>query len=436
MAAAIASNGPEPLLANAGPWVERTLARFHAHYLGEHGLIVTTIDGDSGAITDNEPLIADFGDVLPFLARFGDTAFALDQVARARSRIGGGLYREADGGIRLFTNHDWLLGLIELHELTGEQAFLDGAVEGAHAVLDGFERSGLLIDEAPSLRRPRTLLQRSSAFNLGYVELLVDLHALTGEARFIDAARRIAKAYAATDYFAAQGVFGTVFCSWSRPVDKLAANAAQMRSLLFKDNSNGAWSLLALYQAEPEPALRRVIERWIAGFEACYWNGGDVQLWRDRQGARDVALRAAFASLDLLCDLHLAGFEGRPIELATAIGDRWLGHQWANGLFPEHPGRSGNHVDCNTDMTVSLMKLAGITGEARFAEAAQRSSRAVVALHETDLGMVLSVDTTGMALDERIIVKYQSLALKLALLPADPAALIADTALIKLLRDR
>jgi hypothetical protein len=34
------------------------------------------------------------------------------------------------------------------------------------------------------------------------------------------------------------------------------------------------------------------------------------------------------------------------------------------------------------------------------------------------------------------LIKYQSLAFKLALLPADPAALIADGELLKLLRDR
>ncbi|HEY6816352.1 MAG TPA: hypothetical protein VI168_12490 [Croceibacterium sp.] len=384
---------------------------------------------------DAEPLIADFGDVLPFMARFGETAFALDQVERAREHLSNGLYREPNGRVRLFSNHDWLLGLIELHELTGERSFLDAAAAGARSIIEQFERGGLLLDELPALSRPRTLLQRSSAFNLGYVELLVDLHVLTGDVNFLDAARRISRAYARTDYFQAHGVLGTVFCSWSRTVDRAASRAAQMRSLLFKDNTNGIWSLLALHLAQPDPALARTIERWIAGFEAAYWNGGDVHLWRTKDGPRDVALRSAFASLDLLCDLHLAGF-GRAMELGTAIGDRWLAHQWSNGLFPETPGGVRDHVDCNTDMSVSLMKLAGITGEARFAESARRSAHAVVALHETEAGLVLSVGPDGAPVDSRIVVKYQSLALKLALLPAEPAALIADADLRKLLRDR
>ncbi len=436
MAAATTLDGREPLLPDAQPWIARTVARFKDHYIGPHGLIVTTIDARSGAAIDAEPVIADFGDVLPFLARFGEADFALDQVARAKDRLSHGLYREPDGRVRLFTNHDWLLGLIELFELTGEQAFLDAAVAGADAVIAQFVRGGLLIDELPDVARPRSLLQRSSGFNLGYVELLVDLHAITGQARFLDASRAIASAYADTDYFRRHGVFGTVFCSWSGAVDRLAATAARMRSLLFKDNTNGVWSLLALYRAEPDPALRAVIERWIAGFEANYWNGGDVHLWRTRSGPCDVALRAAFASLDLLCDLYLAGFTDRTAALAVAIGDRWLSHQWGNGLYPETPGGRRNHVDCNTDITVSMMKLAGISGEKRFADAARRSAAAVVGLHETGLGLVLSVDPDGAPADHRIIIKYQSLAFKLALLPADPAALIADGELLKLLRDR
>ena len=172
------------------PWVESILAHCESTYLGTHDVLVTTLDRD-GAITDGEPLVADFGDILPFVWRFGLHGFVYDQIRCAAPFLTQGLYRR-DGRVTLFYNHDWLLGLLELHRQSKDAKFLALAEEGARTLGVQYFRRDLLIDEKPSGRHWRTCLQHASPFNGGYIEIWVELFRLTGESLYLDWAKRLA----------------------------------------------------------------------------------------------------------------------------------------------------------------------------------------------------------------------------------------------------
>jgi hypothetical protein len=232
-------------------------------------------------------------------------------------------------------------------------------------------------------------------------------------------------------------VFFRIFSARASWLDRLAASAATLQVQLFKDNTNFVWSLLALAQATGDARWAAMVLRWVEGFETLFLNEGEVWLWLDRslQG-HDISLKAAFSAIDLLCDIALVDLSDRALMLAETIAQRWLGLQWENGLFPETPDGRGDHLDGVVDMAMALMKLAGITKNHVYAAAAARAARGVVAHHETPNGLVLRVDRDGAVVSGRIIVKYQSLALKLALAPADPAQFIGDDDLLVLLRDR
>lgn len=425
-----------PALAGADlAWTHRVIERCETLYVGEGGLLVTELDRD-GRIVDPEPLLADFGDVLPFLQRFGRHAFIEQQLASASAHIQDGLYA-GEGGIRLFSNHDWLLGLLEIYRATGATSALDQAVMGARTIIGRMFVNDLLIDETPRFMDPRSWVGRASPFNGGYIELWLELADVTGDASFLRAAERLASAWANAAGFRRHGVFPRVFSARSRLLNVLLASAATQRVLLFKDNTNLVWSILSLRQATGAEVWLQVLLRWLDGFERHFLNDGEVPLWLDMSlRGRQHSIKAAFPVIDLFCDLALAEGLSRPVELARTVADRWLGEQWPNGLFPEEIGADRDHLDANVDMAIALLKLAGVTGDARYEEAARRAAEAVIGLHETETGFVLSVGRDGHVRSGRIIVKYQGLALKLALAPRSAAGLMNNPDLLLLLRDR
>jgi hypothetical protein len=429
------TDGFTPLCGPDLAWVNTTLDLIEQRYVGGAKILVTELNGD-GVITDPEPLVADFGDVLPFLQRYGRNDFAREQMLQTGPYLTGGLYRSG-GRLKLFSNHDWLLGLLELHRATGDVALLEAARTGSLTIIETMFVGDLLIDEPIVGSDPRTWAARANAFNGGYIELWLELYDLTGDPAFLSASVRLAEGWVATAGFRKYGLFCRVLSAHSDILGALLKPASNLSVLLFKDNTNMVWSLAALEHRTKDGRWKGVIDRWLTGFETLMLNGGDVwlQLDRNMQG-REVSLKAAFATIDLLCDLAAEGLSDRSLAVAQVIADRWLTRQWDNGLFPEHPDGDRDHLDANVDMAIALQKLAGLTGRPEYAEAAGRAAQAVPALHATPYGLCLAVGPDGAVVRDKITVKYQALALKLALAPADPKALLADADLMSLLRDR
>lgn len=424
-----------PLSGESLEWVERTLDLCVGRYVGPDGLLVTALAAD-GTLVDPTPLIADFGDVLPFLAQFGRHDFVTQQIEAARPHLSNSLFRN-QGRIRLFDNHDWLLGLLELHEIAGDPVLLELARQGALTLIKTMFVDDFLIDGTIEWKDPRTWLRPASPFNGGYIELWLELHAATNDWRFVEASQRLAARWIASEDFRETGIFHRVLCSYSAFVSRLATHSSTSRARLFKDNTNFVWGLLALWKATGQERWREAIINWIAGFRRLFLNEGDVFLWLDFQRkGHEVSLKAAFSSIDLLCDLAHDGVCDEALSLAETIARRWATRQWTTGLFPETPGGEHDHLDANVDMAIALLKLGGLTGRHEYVERARATARAVVSYHSSPLGLVQAVRSNGVVHDPRIIVKYQGLALKLALAPDSPAPLLSNPALLKLLRDR
>lgn len=420
--------------ANIG-WVDQTIARFQSQYIGPDGIIITALHGN-GTIADATPLIADFGDVFPFLHAWNCDAFIEQQISKAEAHLKEDLF-EHTGFVSLFLNHDWLLGLLELHRLTGNAAYIERATRASHTIINNYFVNDVLIDSLPSIKRPKSLLCPATSFNVGYVELWLELYDLTGDELLLDASKRLALKWITTDDFTRHGFFSRILSAHSHRLDRALRFASSNRALLFKDNTNCIWSILALHQKTGEAKWLEAVEHWIDGFEMHFFNQGDVYLYLDQSlRGQSPALRAAFSVIDFLCDFTVATGSIRAEELACRIADRWLTHQWPSGLFPESGDGEHDHLDCNVDMAIALTKLSGLTARQVYLEAAQRAAAAVVAHHQTDLGYCLSVKRDGSSHDPRIIIKFQALMLKLALTPANGQAVLADNALLYLLRDR
>jgi hypothetical protein len=418
---------------------ECVTAHFHRSYIGPQGVLVTAVDSH-GRITDGEPLIADFGDALPFLASFGEVEFALEQVERASPWLRGGLYVR-EGRIRVFFNHDWLLGLLSLYRITANEMPLRLAEDAAASLERGFFRAGFLVDEQPTPFGPRSWLPRSSPFSGGYIELWLELAAATADDHYRRAAVNAADAWVGTQWFERFGLFATEPVAGHVRLSALARRLTRRGGAnLFKDNTNLVYGLLALLSNECETSTKYIhaLRRWIDGFERYLWNDGTVHAQVDRSlRASGGDIKSAFSSIDLLCDLAHAGvMADRALRLATRTADRWLALQWDSGLFPVSPGAHHDHLDANVDLSIALMKLAALAGDERYSHASRKCAEAIVNCHERGAGYVLAVDPSGDTVDDTVVVKYQSLLLKLALVPDDPREIYANAGTLDLLRDR
>lgn len=419
--------------------VQEVCARCEEAYVGEHGLLVSVVAPD-GRVLDDAPLIPDFGDVLPYLAVFDHAEFALQQVERARPHLWRGLYAPR-GVVHAFLNHDYLLGLTELFRITGDERCLEAAREAAGTLIGWLRREGRTLRKR-RVPAPRSWLdeRRTSPFCGGYIELLLEIGHLTGREEYLGYALEEGRQWLSTRHFRETGLFQQVEIVGAPRLSGWLARASRgPRVRLFKDNTNLVHALVALFRDTGEPWIAEGVRRWVDGFHATLFNGGDVLLERGGRagGDGDVRLRAAFAAIDVLCEVHESVVrDAWPLELASGIAERWLLRQWSNRLLPERPGEDADHLDCNTDFAIALLRLGELRQEARYVEAALDMLEANPTLHRKGVGYVLSVDRAGAPVDERIITKYQALLLKAALVEREGSVARARPSIRSLLRDR
>lgn len=417
-------------------WGAEQISFITSRCLRPDGLLGTELDGDLNLV-NAKPLVCDLGDVLPFLLYFGEEEFCREQIRLAQGFLDGGLYKE-DGQIRLFLNHDWLLGLVELGRVLQDRAMVRMAIEAVETLERRFFCDGFLTNMPLQANSPRSWLGPASPFNLGYVEVWLALREITGDERYLDLSRRLMARWIETADFQERGIFSRLHATRPLWLSGPLLAFARARAFLFKDNTNAVWSLLDLAKCDPgEPLWEDALVKWLEGFERHFANDGlpYLHLKRDFQGV-DRSLNAAFSAIDLLTDIHDHTEWANAERLACLIADSWLEQRWENGLFPAGVGQGQNHLDANTDMVVALMKLAGSTGKTRYETAALETRDALLAHHCGPDGFRLAVAENGRPVSERRIVKYQGLVLKLALLPDSAEALARDEVILRILRDR
>ena len=429
---------PAPTLRSRPAWIEPIVRHFGSTYRRPDGLLMISVDPEGAPVRDT-PVIADLGDILPFLDAFGEHAIVDEQLELAKAHLWRGLYQR-DGRVELFLNHDWLLGLLDLARRRDDGAILDMVREASATLRSTLMRRGFLIDEVPEFGGAMARLWPASPFNGGFIELWVEEAELTGEAAPLDAARRLGEAWIGTETFRAHGLFEARRSVRLPALQRVGRQLSGLRARLFKDNTNLLWGLLTLGEATGEPHWRAAVDRWLEGFRDHFFGGGMPFAYVDRHlRGHDRSLKAAFSALDLLTDLHAAGVgEGRALDLAREVAASWLALRWDSGLFPAAPGADRDHLDANVDMAVALVKLAALAPDVadEAVEAAAVCRDAVLRHHLTPAGYAIAVGPSGAVVDGRVLVKYQALLTKLALLPDDPADLAGDADLLSLLRDR
>ncbi|MDP6716816.1 MAG: hypothetical protein QF368_19615, partial [SAR202 cluster bacterium] len=283
------------------------------------------------------------------------------------------------------------------------------------------------------------IIHRANPFNGGYIELYCDLFRITGNQKYLNFAEEESGAWLRSSFFRRHGLFQRIELAdnrWLYPA--LSWRIRPPLARLFKDNTNLMYSLVELHHQSGDDSLREGILRWVEGFEEHFWNNGKTYLYVDKQmQGYEVSLKAAFSALDLLCDIHWRmDKNSHVLEMAKGIADQWMDAAWPNGLFPLEYDGPIDHLDANADMCVALAKLRQITGDDRYKQAYERCMESLCQTHATEHGYVLSIDRSGKTVDPAIVVKYQGLMLKLALLAQNGPTIYGNDRLFNLMRDR
>lgn len=409
------------------PGADEHLVRLTSQWRLADGMLGTLYRGKQ--CLDATPLVADLGDTAPFLAALGHTEQALSLALSACPHLQRGLFRRGERAY-LFDNHDLVLGWLELFEQTGSPWLLERSKDALHSVKRECEVAGRLVDWGDGSRRA----WRCSPFNAGYIEVAVDLYRATRDATYLSWALHWALHFLQARSFRHHGL-------WSRfDTPRLELLGAVLGRLarhgswrMFKDNTNCVWGLLALYVESHDTQLALAIEQFVSSVEELFRLHGHVPELGVRAPAFDLS--ANVFVIDLLADIaHFTG-QTAALELASRIAANLEQRRWGNGLLPRGGGKAGDHLDIMTDYGIALCKLDALGAGHHHRELAVHGWHATWLRHQSEHGLVLSVDGAGDIVDDRVFVKYQFLAIK-ALLVGEHTNIYADSRLWRLLRDR
>ena len=381
------------------------------------------------------PIVADFGDYIPFLAYLGER----DLCSKHLKAIAGDVCQPALPTDR----EDTLLGLIDLYRWNGEEEALVLAEQYVEYLLSNFSHNGRIAVEkgrflnevgGVSRRDPVTRTFTKAAHWLSpshiyiprnglYIELLVDLYEMTGKAKYLESARQMAYAWCDDEAFRKYGLFERYRLN----------NFGKRYGVLTKDNTAILHGLISIYQVTRDEKLADSVRKWFDAIRLRYPSGlVTQQVYMNSRNGSKPELQAAQALLDVLCDgYRIMGLE-EMLTYARKICDYWLQFQSSIGLFPVTPGSNISWQDGMTDFSISLWSVHELTGIDLYREAAERTMEGLFRYH----AFPLLVDyKTGKALDTKVVPKFVLLMLKPVIL-LSTGSIYKDERIYKLMRDR
>lgn len=346
---------------------------------------------------DSHILSEDIGDVLPYLVYLSgkEAATVLFDIHLEKTALDeNGLILESNGDIRLFHNHDWLLGVLYMSDITGRKD-LDQLVTKILDYVESKSKKGLLRDTLSKFSFRESI---SSPYNLGYYEELVRVRSSSN----------VRKQF--------QRNFDAYLDSTSMLKRKIVLNKFYGISLtktrFFKDMSNGIHAGLSMLELSGSDELRETLIRtinrtWKALIEGKSPLPG-VGLREESFGIRDL-----FAWMDIIGrsrDLFPMDITGlRVNRLLSLLKD----HEMDNGIYSEYIYGNVGHLDGNVDLVSTLFQFQDLYSFNQLS-LVELSNRIFDKFSGAN-GLVLRVDGSDKIVDDRIITKYQFLAAKLCL---------------------
>ena len=128
--------------------------------------------------------------------------------------------------------------------------------------------------------------------------------------------------------------------------------------------------------------------------------------------SRKASLRASFALIEFICDYYIIVKDEAVLLIGLEIAYFWISIIGPTGLFPMDSESTMSFIDSQTDMIVSLWRLAGITGDKTIMDTADKAYHALCEYHGRQ-GYPLNVDiNTGEVINKTVRTKFLFLYLK------------------------
>jgi len=396
-------------------------------------------------------LLSDLADYLPFLYLAGAKEYvakqtrAAMQVFESKHVISTPYARR--GFLRLlprsnpFYSTDFLLGLLLLHQLDSRLVTSRVLDSIAHRILHTYLRDGWMSKEVVYPFRWRTPLSESDS--LLFVEMMVDIHEITGNPEFLSSARELVRCWLNHPYTRTWGMVPQVVVLspiW-QDIGRFAEREVTAR--LYKHNTALIAGLLALHrigenQQELQEAIFRVVD---AIRELLIDDDGKVYFQWVANGFRHRAYEVNLGNanvIELLLDVYDSFGRIQDLETARLIAGFWMRIQNdRTGLVPESPASQVSGMDHQTDFAVNLHRLASVTGNDDYYQAAVRIAQGQMRYHPTQHGYVNMIHAgTGQIIDPRIETRYSSLFLKILLLLRSDDDAWSDLTIRRMMSDR
>lgn len=405
--------------------------------------------GISGGILSKEQLFNDFGDYIPFFAFLGEREFCAEQMAALRShRLKNYLLPPEFKylGIpctRSYEHSDYLLGLLDIFEQLPGIVSKKEMEDNLSVVHEYFFSSNIphswVFDVWPHQ------LPLADCKDGIFVELFVDASRVLNEPRYLDWAEKIA------DFFVRakknNGLLPNVVPSnkiGSVLINFLTKKEQRSHIGIIKYNISWWWALLALYRvSKKDDWLKEIHMSHSALCDYLLTADGAVMTgeWEvDKIIPDEIKLVENFPALDWLIDCAFFLQDVAFLKTAEKIACFWLKQQSATtGLFPAIAGGIVDDMDNNTDMIIALIKLAEMTGNSVYAEAADRAIEGTWKFHRVEHEKIYahSVDiSTGKIVDGGAKIKFICLWLKVLIVRSTGRSPLSDLNMWSLLRDR
>lgn len=394
---------------------------------------------------DQRTSLSDLGDIVPFLLYFQGHDLAVRQIEAARSIAPDGLLlsETPTHGVRGFYKSyeytDYILGLLAYYDYSRQPTdknYLTQTIDTA-VTLFRFNHNWISYNHRGW---PWQLPIRDYRDGM-FVELLAQATVVLEQPSYLQLAQAFSDQLVADSQWKRWGIWpsfsfgGRAYHLWSRLFPRLR------RFELVKANSNTIFGLLQLYRQAPKQSLRIAIETSLSAISENFTTP-EGKVWSQFEpgiGASKETVTAAFTLIEMLCDASVVLRQPSYVGVARRIADYWLLQQSNLGLFPLSPGRSKSFVDSNTDMIVALYKLAELSMETRYRQAADRCLDGMVTTfgrHNYPLHLDV---TTGEVVNNVIKSKFLALFLKAIILKLefdDGHTIYQTPTLFELLKDR
>jgi uncharacterized protein YyaL (SSP411 family) len=393
-------------------------------------------------------IFPDLGDFIPFFLYFGEEEFVKEQVdLYARERKGPYLVSQfASLGmkelVKSYEYTDLILGLGAWWEVEKQDAsrkkILDetvGAADKAFAIFGNYRsfyyppfHIGLPVIDT----RDATL-----------IECFTTIYRSTKDEKYLERARAIYATLIQTEFFREHGLFADYVPTSLLARRFLADRTEVRRATICKNNSNALFALLDLYQVTKDEKVLHTLETLMNAVltKVRGSDGGIAERFIPEKPTGSAYLTASFPIIDFLCDFADAHppVREQALKEARSLADFWISQQGETGLFPLRPNKPETFFDSETDMCVALYKLAELTKEQKYYQAAERCLAGIIKYHgQADYPLAVRVDN-GEVVDETQRTKFLCLLLKLLILKIEEAkgnSIFGTPYLFELLKDR